>query len=92
MDELVLISRESSIEKIEGESLDIYDAMAAMGTDISIETSSNMELIQDSDVIVLTAGLARKKILKVWNWPKTMPVFLPIILKRFINIHRIQWY
>jgi malate dehydrogenase len=60
VDELVLISRESSIEKIEGESLDIYDAMAAMGTDISIETSSNMELIHDSDVIVLTAGLARK--------------------------------
>jgi malate dehydrogenase len=61
VDELVLISRESSIEKIKGESLDIYDALAAMGTDLSIETSSKMEQIEDSDVIVLTAGVARKE-------------------------------
>jgi malate dehydrogenase len=61
VDELVLISRYSSIDKIEGESLDIYDALAAMGTDLSIETSNEMEQIEDSDVIVLTAGVARKE-------------------------------
>jgi malate dehydrogenase len=61
VDELVLISRHSSIDKIEGESLDIYDALAAMGTDLSIETSNEMEQIEDSDVIVLTAGVARKE-------------------------------
>lgn len=64
IDELVLISRERSIEKIKGESLDIYDALAAMGSDISIETSSDMELIQDSDVTVITAGVAREKNIK----------------------------
>ncbi len=61
VDELVLISRESSLNKIKGESLDIFDALAAMGSDISIETSSNIEHIQESDVIILTAGNARKK-------------------------------
>lgn len=61
IDELVLISRESSLKKIKGESLDIYDALAAMGSDISIEISSDMELIQDSDVVILTAGHPREK-------------------------------
>ncbi|MBZ2166384.1 malate dehydrogenase [Methanobacterium spitsbergense] len=59
VDDLVLISREQSIKKIKGESLDIYDAMAAMGSDLSIKTSSDIEIIQDSDVIVLTAGISR---------------------------------
>lgn len=60
VDELVLISREKSINKIKGESLDIYDALAAMGTDLSIKTASDMEYIHDSDVIVLSAGIPRK--------------------------------
>lgn len=60
VDELALISRKSSIDKIKGESLDIYDAMAAMGSDISIKSSSDMEIIQESDVVVLTAGVPRK--------------------------------
>ena len=59
VDDLVLISRKNSVQKIKGESLDIYDAMAAIGSDISIGTSSQMDLIEDSDVTIITAGIPR---------------------------------
>jgi len=57
---LVLVSRKDSIEKIEGESLDMYDAMAAKDIRISIKSSCNMEDLHDSDVVVITAGVPRR--------------------------------
>lgn len=58
--QLVLVSRKDSIEKIEGESLDMYDAMAAKDIRISIKASCEMEDLHDSDVVVLTAGVPRQ--------------------------------
>jgi len=60
LNELVLISRKRSIGKIEGEALDMYDALAAKGVEVSIKTSSDFDEIGDSDVVVLTSGIARK--------------------------------
>ena len=60
VNKLVLISREESVDKIKGESLDIYDALAAKGVYVSIKTSSDLNSIEDSDVVVLTAGASRK--------------------------------
>lgn len=60
VNKLVLISRKDSIEKIEGESLDMYDAMAAKDIRISIKSSCNMEDLHDSDVVVITAGVPRR--------------------------------
>jgi len=60
VNKLVLISREGSIDKIKGESLDIYDALAAKGVYVSIKTSYDLEDIEDSDVVVLSAGVPRK--------------------------------
>jgi malate dehydrogenase len=57
---LVLISRKKSLAKIEGEALDMYDAMAAKNMRISIKASSNLEDIHDSDVVVISAGVPRK--------------------------------
>jgi len=57
---LVLISREDSLEKIEGESLDMYDAMAAKDIRISIKSSCDMEDLHDSDIVVITAGVPRR--------------------------------
>lgn len=57
---LVLLSREESLEKIQGESLDMYDAMAAKDIRISITSSCDMEDLQDSDIVVITAGIPRK--------------------------------
>ncbi len=60
VNELVLLSREDSLDKIEGEALDMYDAMAAKNIRISIKASSNMEDIQDSHIVVIAAGIPRK--------------------------------
>jgi malate dehydrogenase len=57
---LVLISREESLNKIEGEALDMYDAMAAKDIRISIKTSSEMADMHDSQIVILTAGVPRK--------------------------------
>ncbi len=59
VNKLVLISREESLCKIQGESLDIYDALAAKGVYVSIKTSCNLEDIEGSSVVVLTAGASR---------------------------------
>jgi malate dehydrogenase len=57
---LVLIAREESLCKIQGESLDIYDALAAKGIYVSIKTSCELEDIAGSSVVVLAAGASRK--------------------------------
>ncbi len=58
--ELVLISREESLDKIKGEAMDMYDALAANDIHVDIKSTCNMEDVAGSDVIVLTAGIARE--------------------------------
>lgn len=60
VNKLVLIAREESLCKIQGESLDIYDALAAKGVYVSIKTSCDLEDIEGSNVVVITAGASRK--------------------------------
>ncbi|MGC9516343.1 MAG: malate dehydrogenase [Methanomicrobiales archaeon] len=57
--ELTLISREDSIGKVEGHMLDINDALAAKGVDVKIDSSHNIESVENSDIVVLTAGVPR---------------------------------
>ena len=60
VNELLLVSREDSLDKIEGEALDMYDAMAAKNIRILIKASSNIEDIKDSHIVVISAGVPRK--------------------------------
>lgn len=60
VNKLVLIARKESLCKIQGESLDIYDALAAKGIYVSIKTSCDLEDIEGSNVVVITAGASRK--------------------------------
>lgn len=60
VNKLVLIAREESLCKIQGESLDIYDALAAKGIYVSVKTSCDLKDIEGSNVVVLTAGASRK--------------------------------
>ncbi|MDD2927571.1 MAG: malate dehydrogenase [Candidatus Omnitrophica bacterium] len=43
-----------------GKSLDLADAQAALGFDYNIQGSDDISSIKDSDIVVITAGLARK--------------------------------
>jgi malate dehydrogenase len=58
--ELVLFSRKESLNRTIGESMDMYDALAAKDVHVDIKSSCDMKDVSDSDVVVLTAGMARK--------------------------------
>lgn len=49
-----------SATKAQGKALDIMQAGAAVGLDINIKGTCDYEDIKDSDVIIVTAGVARK--------------------------------
>jgi L-lactate dehydrogenase len=57
VDELVIISR--SLEKVEGEKLDLEHGMSFLGT-TKITASDQYSALQDCDVIIITAGVAQK--------------------------------
>ncbi len=57
---LQLISRKRSLERSRGELLDISDALAAKGVSVELETSADIEDVQDSKIIVITAGTPRE--------------------------------
>ncbi len=44
----------------QGKSLDLFEAMPIIGMDVEIVGSNSYEATQDSDIIVITAGLPRK--------------------------------
>ncbi len=59
VNDLVLISRKESIDKVEGEALDMYDALAAKDVNVKITASYDFEDVKGSDVVVLSAGQPR---------------------------------
>ncbi|MCC7560826.1 MAG: malate dehydrogenase [Methanobacterium sp.] len=57
--EVVLVSREKSLSQVQGEALDMNDAMAAKDIRVSITPTSNFEDISDSKIVVITSGVPR---------------------------------
>ncbi len=57
--EVVLLSREKSLGQVQGEALDMNDAMAAKDIRVSITPTSNFEDMADSKIVVITAGVPR---------------------------------
>lgn len=56
---MVLLSREKSLDKIQGESLDMNDALAAKDIRVSITASSNFEDMAGSKIVIIAAGVPR---------------------------------
>ncbi len=61
IDEIVLFSRPQSIKKAEGETYDMYDALSAEDIDCDLIPTSNFADIENSDVVLITAGVPRKE-------------------------------
>ena len=61
VDEIVLFARDESIDKAKGESFDMYDALAAEDIDCKLTPSSNYEDINNSNIVLITAGTPRKE-------------------------------
>ena len=58
MADVVLIDKNKGLA--EGRALDLLQAMALSGGDLSIKGGSQYELVEGSDIVVITAGLSRK--------------------------------
>ena len=57
--EVVLLSREKSLGQVQGEALDMNDAMAAKDIRVTITPTANFEDIVDSKIVVITSGMPR---------------------------------
>jgi len=60
IDEIVMYSRESSHNRVIGEVLDMYDALAAEDIESVLTASSNIEDIAGSKIVLITSGVPRK--------------------------------
>ena len=61
VDEVVLFAREGSIDKVKGESFDMYDALAAEDIDCKLTPSTHYDDIKNSSIVLITAGTPRKE-------------------------------
>ena len=61
VDEIVLFSRPKSVDKAKGETFDMYDALAAEDIDCKLTPSCVYEDINDSDIVLITAGTPRQE-------------------------------
>ena len=59
IDEIVMYSRENSHERVTGEVLDMYDALAAENIDSVLTPSCNIEDIAGSKIVLITSGVPR---------------------------------
>ena len=56
--DICLIDKKEGVAK--GRALDLYSASPAMNSDLSIQGGSDYSLTKNSDIVIITAGLARK--------------------------------
>ncbi len=61
IDKIVMFSRKSSYEKVEGEILDMYDALAAEDYDIDLIASCDYNDMADSKIVLITSGIPRRE-------------------------------
>lgn len=64
VDEIVMFARPQSLDKVKGETYDMYDALAARDIDCKLTPSCDFEDIAGSAVVLITAGVPREKGMK----------------------------
>ena len=64
VDAIVMFSRPESLDKAKGETYDMYDALAANDIDCRLTPSSDFNDIAGSAIVLISAGVPRKKGMK----------------------------
>ena len=64
VDEIVMFARPQSLEKVKGETYDMYDALAARDIDCKLTPSSDFNDITGSAIVLIAAGVPREKGMK----------------------------
>ncbi|ABC57070.1 malate dehydrogenase [Methanosphaera stadtmanae] len=61
IDEIIMFSRPASHERVKGEILDMYDALAAEDIDCELKASSDYADLAGSSIVLITSGVPRKE-------------------------------
>ena len=64
VDEIVMFARPQSLDKVKGETYDMYDALAARDIDCKLTPSCDFNDITGSAIVLIAAGIHRKKGMK----------------------------
>ena len=78
IDELVLV--DVNTDKAKGEEMDLSDGLVYAETKMKIRAGSYADA-KDTNIVVLTAGIAQNQVKLVWNWLKSMPRLQRIAVK-----------
>ncbi|MGN0177242.1 MAG: malate dehydrogenase [Methanobrevibacter sp.] len=60
VDEIVMFSRPQSLNRVKGETYDIYDALAARDIDCKLTPTCDFNEIRGSDIVLIAAGIHRE--------------------------------
>lgn len=60
IEEIIMFSRPTSHERVKGEILDMYDALAAENVDCILTASSDYSDLSGSSIVLITSGVPRK--------------------------------
>ena len=61
VDEIVMVARPESLEKVKGETYDMYDALAARDIDCKLTPTCDFNDIAGSSIVLISAGVPRDK-------------------------------
>ena len=61
IEEIIMFSRPTSHERVKGEILDMYDALAAENVDCKLTASSDYSDLSGSSIVLITSGVPRKE-------------------------------
>ena len=64
VDEIVMVARPESLDKVKGETYDMYDALAARDIDCRLTPSCDFNDIAGSSIVLISAGIHREKGMK----------------------------
>ena len=64
VDEIVMFARPQSLEKVKGETYDMYDALAARDIDCKLTPSCDFNDVTGSAIVLIAAGVPREKGMK----------------------------
>ena len=59
VDEIVMVARPQSLDKVKGETYDMYDALSSRNIDCKLTPTCDFNDIKGSDVVLITAGIHR---------------------------------
>lgn len=60
VDEIVMVSRPKSLDKVKGETYDMYDALAARDIDCKLIPTCDFNEIRGSEIVLIAAGIHRQ--------------------------------